>query len=996
MDYDPIFGNNTPNVFRTKVSRYHNGSYFLNGLLKEEYSTKGNDTTKIFSRTINTYEVKKLNDSNQEINIASIVPNTFDVGGTEGRRTAAVLLTKTVNQLYELDTTPQITSQVEYVYDNKGRIIEYKNIGNSATTSDDYNSIIDYHNDSSLLNLNIINIPKSITVSFNGGIIRKRITEVDNTTGKINRIKAYLNNNEYALTQMEYYPNGNLHQIIFPENSQNVSLSYTYEYDLDYGKYITSIHNDAFGFSSSALYDGNFDKIVKTIDIAGNTMNYEYDSFGRNTIIRAPKEKDQGVPYTIKFSYFPKFEDLPNNSGVTYDLANLENSTFVPVALTQHYDQQHPENDIETYTFIDGLARPIQIKKDISLNSDQTHENEDYTEALSITGKIFYDNYGRETRQYHPYYEIKSDVTKYLLNEYNSQDVQYTEYDELDRPTHFIDADGKSSTMQYSIANDVTGTTAIKTKSILDQNGSQSVITETYKDIYGKVISTKNEGPLGEIWTKFLYDQIGQLERYTDAENLSTSYKYDMLGRKIEINNPDKGTTNYQYDFSGNLTNLRTANLNSTGSSISYIYDYNRLINIIFPENSDGTLNISNVEYQYDSFGRLVHRQDATGYQSFDYGNMNEIVADTRVVVTPSLSTPIRTFTSFYKYDSWNRMMSMTYPDNEEVTFQYDLGGNLNKMSGMVNGNPYDYIQRIDYDYYEQRAFLMYGNTTKTYYNYTPELRRLNNLQVKTSDGNDLFNNNYTYDYVGNILNMNNSAAISTNGIGGSYEHTFSYDTLNRLAEASGSFTGDQSQQLIGNDWEAKYNLSMNYNDTNGIMVKTQKHEKNGITFEPNDYSGTYAYFSNTHKVESIDYGSNNITNFSYDQNGNAVKINNQEENMFRRLFWDESDRLRVVNDNDTSLQHYIYDASGERILKANSDVAANEQNGTVLNPASITINSYTTYPSAYLVIDGQGVYSKHYFAGSQRIISRIGESDISIFGDDNDGPMTMEPSGKN
>jgi RHS repeat-associated protein len=79
-------------------------------------------------------------------------------------------------------------------------------------------------------------------------------------------------------------------------------------------------------------------------------------------------------------------------------------------------------------------------------------------------------------------------------------------------------------------------------------------------------------------------------------------------------------------------------------------------------------------------------------------------------------------------------------------------------------------------------------------------------------------------------------------------------------------------------------------------------------------------------------------------------------------------------------MQHYIYDAAGERVLKANSEVQEVYQNGTILDQTNVTISSYTTYPSAFIVIDPQGVYSKHYYAGSQRVVSRVGDQDISIF----------------
>ncbi len=117
---------------------------------------------------------------------------------------------------------------------------------------------------------------------------------------------------------------------------------------------------------------------------------------------------------------------------------------------------------------------------------------------------------------------------------------------------------------------------------------------------------------------------------------------------------------------------------------------------------------------------------------------------------------------------------------------------------------------------------------------------------------------------------------------------------------------------------------------------------------------------------------------FKYDLNGNLIYKTNTDGSD-RSLYWDESNRLRVVND-PAGMQHYIYDASGERILKANTNTEAVYGNGTLLDPANTTINSYATYPSANLVIDANGIYSKHYYAGTQRIVSRIGEKSIRIF----------------
>jgi RHS repeat-associated protein len=395
-----------------------------------------------------------------------------------------------------------------------------------------------------------------------------------------------------------------------------------------------------------------------------------------------------------------------------------------------------------------------------------------------------------------------------------------------------------------------------------------------------------------------------------------------------------------------------------------------------------GLPNISNVAYKYgdtgNETGRVIHQEDATGVQDFRYGNMGEIIRNRRVVVGPNI--PTRVYTTEFDYDSWNRIQNIKYPDGETVTHQYDLGANLFRMYGEINSDPYDYIVRTDYDYYEQKKYMLYGNKTETFYDYSTELRRLQNLNVRTSDGLDLYANSYKYDKVGNVLDISNSATPTANAMAGIYQHQFDYDNLNRLIGAKGGFSGNKIVQApLGNDFDSDYSLKMQYNNTHGITVKDQNHNKNGANVPANTYLNQYQYYSNTHKVSEIDdaSGSGLVEGFKYDLNGNLTDKYDNRGNS-RKMYWDESNRLRVVADHDF-MQHYIYDASGERVLKANTDTEAVYENGTlVTNP--LTLNGYTTYPSGYVVMNQLGVYTKHYYAGSQRIVSRIGDQSLEVF----------------
>jgi len=100
---------------------------------------------------------------------------------------------------------------------------------------------------------------------------------------------------------------------------------------------------------------------------------------GRITDITGPYEIAEGIPFTIHFDYFP--------------------DAAVPYALTQHYDPEHPNNFIETSTFIDGLSRPIQVKKDAAIYDDATGTD---TEQMIVSGRVIFDAFGRTTTAYYP------------------------------------------------------------------------------------------------------------------------------------------------------------------------------------------------------------------------------------------------------------------------------------------------------------------------------------------------------------------------------------------------------------------------------------------------------------------------------------------------------------------------------------------------------------------------------------------------------------------
>ena len=92
------------------------------------------------------------------------------------------------------------------------------------------------------------------------------------------------------------------------------------------------------------------------------------------------------------------------------------------------------------------------------------------------------------------------------------------------------------------------------------------------------------------------------------------------------------------------------------------------------------------------------------------------------------------------------------------------------------------------------------------------------------------------------------------------------------------------------------------------------------------------------------------------------------EASTVRILCWDEQNRLMSVRDA-SNLSDYIYNAGGERVWKITGRAEQMSINGGQVIDV-VNLNNKTLYISPYMVITDQE-YTKHYYAGTQRIASK-------------------------
>jgi len=374
-----------------------------------------------------------------------------------------------------------------------------------------------------------------------------------------------------------------------------------------------------------------------------------------------------------------------------------------------------------------------------------------------------------------------------------------------------------------------------------------------------------------------------------------------------------------------------------------------------------------------------------------------------RTLIVPNQA--IATYVTQWTYDSHNRLVEMIYPDEEKVTYSYNVGGLLEKVRGEKSYG-YDYITKLGYDKFEQRSYLKYCNGAETFYTYDNR-RRLSNLAVN-SGGTSLMDNAYTFDAVSNVLSVANNASLPQSGnAGGQMSHTYTYDGLYRLASATGTYTGADNKS-------ASYTLTMGYDNMHRIKSKSQHLTQDNVQFNGTlnvGYDLTYTYGSEEGKkfqlesVKDVNYRTEetpegqqieNGHGYSYDKNGNLVYVNTNRvmtdghrDNSVgeRKLIWDEENRLLAVDDNGF-VSNYWYDADGERTVKTSGESDQVYVNG-VFSGGSTNTAKFSLYVSPYLVANQGGRYTKHIYAGSQRIVSKVG--DFASYGSD---PRRIEYAG--
>ena len=393
---------------------------------------------------------------------------------------------------------------------------------------------------------------------------------------------------------------------------------------------------------------------------------------------------------------------------------------------------------------------------------------------------------------------------------------------------------------------------------------------------------------------------------------------------------------------------------NMMGLFRTYIFTHSRTY-------SDSTLP---TVYSYDNAGRVASVLDESGRMDYAYGSMGEVTAETRTYALPFLATDLA-LTTQYEYDSWGRTTSITYPDGETVSYDYDRGGQLFRMYN-AQLTMYNYLDSVLYDKFGAVTSRKYGNGLKMQYTYHPQNRRLTG--ITTLNGNSqLSHTAYSYDPAGNITQAVSSYPWLA---GQTFTETFSYDSTNQLVSAANPQT--YALSVTYGDWGKiqEYGLSQTDLASNTTTSQTRYYSYGSLnegqtTFAPNNIN----YTDGTNVNEQ--YGING----SLSRRETATPGNAPSEELYR---FGADGNLRMYSYDRLFYSLYGYDGGTTRTYKYSMDLSPNWVNGR-LEAVNFNLHNAMFYPNAYINFNSNGYYTKHYYNGMERIASKLGDQNLPI-----------------
>ena len=654
--------------------------------------------------------------------------------------------------------------------------------------------------------------------------------------------------------------------------------NYNYTFDSYYEVFLTD--------SSSYLYDGSSNPEITNV-------SYEYDNY--SNVISKISYGDVSVSGDEKYEYYSYVynkDDWIIDKVSKYKLYSDDNSSLVKKTeyaydglgygisplkgdLTKVKEWNSDGDDVITKFKYDSYGNLIKKTDALGYSTKYIYGLRDttFTYPDRITNALGHrTDYSYELGTGNLLWEEKNNIKKQYVYDVNGRILkEILPYDSVSLPTK-----------EYTYTFDSVAPEIIKVS--LRDSGGSTADTYYYYDGFANLVQLKISIEDDKAVVKnIFYDGLGRVSseqnpyKETFSSSLSTPnstinktyYSYDALDRVIKVINPDN--TSKRVEFNKWII----TDYNENNNKHSYLLDaYGRIVNVIEYNTIPHAYNyeyIYNTSYEYDSNDNLIKITDDKGNEfKFDYDSLGRKIK----LDDPDLGI------WHYSYDVNGNLITQNDSKGNEITLSYDaLNRIINKTSEHVN---------TSFSYDSQYDGTLSNVTTKIT-NLTSE-----NIAYK-----------YTYD---DRLRITKEEIL----LNGSWIETgISYDSMDRIVE----------KRLPSDDLEYFYNKQGKIKE---IMYYLGDSKYNSFGSLTNRSYGSYiinsvfTYSSATNRIKQIktDNGLQQL-DYSYDDVGNVVSINDTVNSRSYHMSYDGLDRLINTTINNDIYQ-YEYDSIGniKRIVR--------------------------------------------------------------------------------
>ncbi|WP_308405116.1 RHS repeat-associated core domain-containing protein [Streptomyces sp. B93] len=623
------------------------------------------------------------------------------------------------------------------------------------------------------------------------------------------------------------------------------------------------------------------------IDTNGNRTDIAYDALGRVTKVWEPgRGKDQ-------------YPDSPS-AAYEYRISRTE----APAVTTR---ELRGDGSTETsYTLYDGLLRERQTQMPVLGGT-----------GGRVLTETLYDSRGLEWKVYDDYYAT-GDPEPVLVagDDTKAPAAVRITHDGAGRPTETVALKYGTETRRATTVYDGNHTTVVPPKG----GTARTTVTDAL-DRPVEEIEYTNEARTASQSTKYAYDARGLLERITDPAGTVRTFAYDARGREVRSEDPDQGTTTMAYD----VMDRRVSTTDARGVTLTTGYDaLGRVVSV-----KEGATLRSEWVYDTVAKGELSEARryvDGQAYTQKVTGYTNDYQPTGLQVVIPAAQGDLAgTYSWGFTYnDRTGLLTQINQPaigdlPAERVVTRYDGDDQAQGLTAggriLVNSNTYDPFGRVLRTEYNDQSRRLYRSWS--YDEHTGELLRVTTDRTLAPQRVD--DTHYTYDPAGNVKRIKTST-----GQGEDLQtdtQCFTTDALQRLTEAwtsTDDCAAGPSKANVGGP--RPYWTSYSY-DALGNRTKEVKHDTSGDPAK--DSVRTYGYGPSGSaqggpnalaSVETVAGGTASTESFAYDATGNTVS--RQEGNRQQTLTWDAENQLAKVEEPGKATTEYVYDASGERMLR--------------------------------------------------------------------------------